>query len=63
MVSSRNVTLPTSNGSQEQRIKLNVVKFALLIHLLKELTNLLDTQSDALFCCQLHHPLTSSVGV
>ena len=34
-----------------------------LLHLLEELTNLIDCECHPLFCCQLNHPLTGGVRV
>ena len=53
-----------SHRSKGNRIQLDVVEFAVLIHLLKKLTDLIE-ESEVTPCsaAKLNHPLTGGVRV
>ena len=54
--------LPTSHSSESHCIHLDVVELLLLIHLLEELTNLIDGQVTPFSAAMLNHPLKQRRG-
>ena len=54
-------TLPTSNGSQGNRIELDVIELFLVIHLKQETTHLLSRQRHALSSSNLDYALLASL--